>query len=146
MSERSEGATRSLEAQIRVTLLVGMSAVPLAGLDQTIVSTAQPIIVGELGGIGKVSWVFTAYMLTMAVATPVMAKLSDMHSRRLMLQIGIFVFVLGSIGCGVARSIDLLIVARAVQGVGGGGLFPIAIAMIGDLVTPRQRGRYVAKL
>lgn len=133
-------------AELRITLLVGMGAVSLAGLDQTIVSTAQPTIVGELGGIDKVSWIFTAYMLTMAIATPVLAKLSDVHSRRLILQAGIAVFVLGSLGCGVAQSMDQLIVARAVQGIGGGGLFPVAIAMVGDLVSPRQRGRYVARL
>jgi EmrB/QacA subfamily drug resistance transporter len=136
----------STTSELRVTLIVGMGAVSLAGLDQTIVSTAQPTIVGELGGIGKVSWIFTAYMLTMSIATPVLAKLSDIYSRRLMMQIGILVFSVGSVGCGVAQTIDQLIIWRAVQGVGGGGLFPVAIAMVGDLVSPRQRGRYVAQL
>lgn len=133
-------------SELRVTLIVGMAAVSLAGLDQTIVSTAQPTIVGELGGIDKVSWIFTAYMLTMAVATPVLAKLSDIYSRRLILQVGIVVFVVGSVVCGFAQTMDQLIIGRAVQGVGGGGLFPVAIAMVGDLVSPRQRGRYVAQL
>ncbi|MGE0309298.1 MAG: MFS transporter, partial [Acidimicrobiia bacterium] len=108
-----------MTSQIRITLIVGMCAVFLAGLDQTIVSTAQPTIAGELGGIGKISWIFTAYMLTTAIATPVLAKLSDIYSRRLMMQVGIFVFVIGSVACGVAQSIDQLIVARAVQGIGG---------------------------
>lgn len=135
-----------MNSQIRITLIVGMCSVFLAGLDQTIVSTAQPTIAGELGGIGKISWIFTAYMLTTAIATPVLAKLSDIYSRRLMMQVGIAVFVVGSVACGVAQSIDQLIVARAVQGIGGGGLFPIAMAMIGDLVAPRERGRYVAWL
>ncbi|MGE0306942.1 MAG: MFS transporter, partial [Acidimicrobiia bacterium] len=101
---------------------------------------------GVVRGIGKISWIFTAYMLTTAIATPVLAKLSVIYSRRLMMQVGIFVFVIGSVACGVAQSIDQLIVARAVQGIGGGGLFPIAMAMIGDLVAPRERGRYVAWL
>src|SRR5215213_1759898 len=136
----------SSASDLRITLIVGMGAVSLAGLDQTIVSTAQPTIVGELGGIDKVSWIFTAYMLTMSIATPVLAKLSDIHSRRLMMQIGILVFVVGSVGCGAAQTIDQLIIWRAVQGIGGGGLFPVAIAMVGDLVSPRQRGRYVAQL
>jgi MFS family permease len=79
-ADPEDAASAELSSQIRVTLLVGMVAVSLAGLDQTIVSTAQPTIVGELGGIDKVSWIFTAYMLTMAVATPVVAKLSDVYS------------------------------------------------------------------
>jgi EmrB/QacA subfamily drug resistance transporter len=136
----------AVQAQLRIVLTVGMCAVALAGLDQTIVSTAQPTIVGELGGIGKVSWIFTAYMLASAVATPVLAKLSDIHSRRRIMQLGILVFAVGSVACGLAQTLDQLIVARAVQGIGGGGLFPVAMAMVGDLVSPRQRGRYVARL
>jgi EmrB/QacA subfamily drug resistance transporter len=135
-----------MSADLRIALIVGMTAVTLVGLDQTIVSTAQPTIVGELGGIAQVSWIFTAYTLTMSIATPVLAKLSDIYSRRLVLQAGIAVFVAGSIGCGAAQSMKMLIIWRAVQGIGGGGLFPVAIAMIGDLVTPRQRGKYVAWL
>ena len=142
----SDTLTPAIQAQLRIVLIVGMCAVALAGLDQTIVSTAQPTIVGELGGIGKVSWIFTAYMLASAVATPVLAKLSDIHSRRLIMQLGILVFGVGSVACGLAQTIDQLIVARALQGIGGGGLFPVAMAMVGDLVSPRQRGRYVARL
>jgi EmrB/QacA subfamily drug resistance transporter len=144
--DAAEAPKVPMNAQLKVTLAVGMCAVFLAGLDQTIVSTAQPTITGELGGIGKASWIFTSYMLASAIATPVLAKLSDVHSRRLMMQIGIAIFVAGSLACGVAQSMDQLIVARGVQGIGGGGLFPIAMAMIGDLVSPRERGRYVAWL
>ena len=100
VSAQAHSPSPEINAQIRVTLLVGMCAVSLAGLDQTIVSTAQPTIVGELGGIDKVSWIFTAYMLTMAVSTPVVAKLSDVYSRRLMLQLGVLVFVVARSGAG----------------------------------------------
>jgi len=135
-----------LASKIRITLIVGMCAVFLAGLDQHIVNTAAPNITGELGGIDKFSWLVAAYMLTMSISTPVLAKLSDIYSRRLMMQLGIAVFVLGSLFCGLAQSMNQLIAARALQGIGGGGLFPVAIAMLGDLVSPRERGKYVARL
>jgi EmrB/QacA subfamily drug resistance transporter len=144
--DRPPSTKAPLDPLLRLTVIVGMGAVFLAGLDQTIVATAQPTITGELGGISKASWVFTSYLLTMAIATPVMAKLSDNYPRRRILQVGLGVFVIGSIACGAAQSMVQLIVARGVQGIGAGGLFPIAMAMIGDLVTPRERGRYVAYL
>jgi EmrB/QacA subfamily drug resistance transporter len=117
-------------------------ALLLAALDQTIVSTALPTIVGELGGLTHLSWVVTAYLLTSTIVGPFYGKLGDIHGRKIMLQAGIVIFLLGSALCGLAQSMAELIAFRALQGIGGGGLIVTTIAVIGDLISPRERGRY----
>jgi EmrB/QacA subfamily drug resistance transporter len=117
-------------------------ALLLAALDQTIVSTALPTIVGELGGLVHLSWVVTAYLLTSTVVGPLYGKLGDLYGRKLVLQTAIVIFLVGSALCGMAQSMVQLILFRALQGVGGGGLVVVIIAVIGDLIPPRERGRY----
>src|SRR5262245_44919339 len=114
----------------------------LAALDSTIVSTALPTIVAELGGLSHLSWVVTAYLLAQTVVTPLYGKLGDSHGRKGVLQAAIVVFLVGSALCGMSRSRTQLIVFRAIQGLGGGGLIVTAQAVVGDLVPPRSRGRY----
>ena len=120
-------------------LMVGMF---LAALDQSIVGTALPRITSELGGLDKLSWVVTAYLLTATSSTPLWGKLSDLYGRRLLFQAAITTFILGSLLSGLSQNIDQLIAFRAVQGLGGGGLMALALATIGDVVPPIERGRY----
>jgi hypothetical protein len=117
-------------------------ALLLAALDQTIVSTALPTIVGELGGLTHLSWVVTAYLLTSTIAGPFYGKFGDTHGRKIVLQAAIVLFLLGSALCGLAQNLVELILFRALQGIGGGGLIVTTIAVIGDLIPPRERGRY----
>lgn len=119
-----------------------LSGMFLAALDQTIVSTALPTIVGELGGLSKLSWVVTAYMLTSTVATPLYGKLSDLYGRKRLFQAAIVIFVIGSLLAGAAQDMLQLVAARGIQGVGAGGLMAMAFAVIGEVVPPRERGRY----
>src|SRR6478609_1260717 len=114
----------------------------LASLDQTIVSTALPTIVGELGGLEHLSWVVTAYLLALTVVTPLYGKLGDLYGRKRVLQAALVLFLIGSALCGLAQSMTTLIAFRAIQGLGGGGLMVSAQAAIGDVVPPSQRGRY----
>jgi EmrB/QacA subfamily drug resistance transporter len=114
----------------------------LAALDQTIVATALPTIVGDLGGLSHISWVVTAYLLAQTAVTPLYGKLGDMYGRKIVLQSALVVFLIGSMLCGLSRSMDELIAFRALQGLGGGGLMVSAQAAIGDVVPPRERGRY----
>jgi EmrB/QacA subfamily drug resistance transporter len=124
-------------------VFVGLMLVLLmASLDQTIVSTALPTIVGDLGGLNHISWVVTAYLLAQTVVTPVYGKLGDLYGRKLMLQAAMVLFLVGSALCGLAQNLDMLIAFRALQGLGGGGLIVGAQASIGDVVPPRERGRY----
>ncbi len=131
-------------AQPRVRVVFGalLLVVLLAALDQTIVSTALPTIVGELGGVEHLSWVVTAYLLGATIVTPLYGKLGDLYGRKLMLQSAILIFLLGSALCGLAQDMPQLIAFRAIQGIGGGGLMVTAIASVGDIVPPRERGRY----
>ncbi|MCW3016857.1 MAG: drug resistance transporter, EmrB/QacA subfamily [Solirubrobacterales bacterium] len=114
----------------------------LASLDQTIVSTAMPTIVGELGGLNHISWVVTSYLLAVTVVTPLYGKLGDLFGRKVVLQAALVIFLIGSALCGQAQSLTELILFRAIQGLGGGGLIVSAQAAIGDVVAPRDRGRY----
>src|ERR1700728_602861 len=119
-----------------------MLAILLAALDQTIVSTALPTIVGDLGGLDRLSWVVTAYLLATTVSTPLWGKLGDQYGRKGLFQAAIVIFLGGSALCGMARNMDELIAFRALQGLGGGGLMVLAQAIVGDVVPPRERGRY----
>jgi EmrB/QacA subfamily drug resistance transporter len=114
----------------------------LAALDQTIVATALPTIVGDLGGLSHISWVVTAYLLAQTVVTPLYGKLGDLYGRKVVLQGALVLFLAGSALCGLSQSLDELIAFRALQGLGGGGLMVSAQAAIGDVVPPRERGRY----
>src|SRR3954462_8804690 len=117
-------------------------AMLLASLDQTIVSTALPTIVGELGGIDRLSWVVTAYMLAATVTIPLWGRVSDLYGRKRLFQAAIAVFLAGSALSGAAQSLGELIAFRALQGLGAGGLMTLAMAIVADIVAPRERGRY----
>jgi EmrB/QacA subfamily drug resistance transporter len=114
----------------------------LASLDQTIVSTALPTIVGDLGGIQHLSWVVTAYLLASTIAAPLYGKLGDLYGRKIVLQTAIVLFLVGSALCGLSQDMTELIAFRALQGLGGGGLMVTTIAVVGDIIPPRERGRY----
>jgi EmrB/QacA subfamily drug resistance transporter len=114
----------------------------LAALDQTIVSTALPTIVGELGGVTHLSWVVTAYLLSSTIVGPLYGKFGDIHGRKIVLQVAVVIFLVGSVLCGLAQTMLQLIIFRGLQGLGGGGLIVTTIAVVGDLVPPRERGRY----
>ncbi|HEX6513360.1 MAG TPA: MDR family MFS transporter [Chloroflexota bacterium] len=120
-------------------LLLGML---LGALDQTIVATALPTIVGELGGLSQLSWVVTAYLVASTATIPIWGKLGDLYGRKRLFQMTLIVFLTGSALCGMAGSMGQLIAFRAFQGLGAGGLFTLAMAIVGDLVSPRERGRY----
>lgn len=127
----------------KVTVMIGvMASLLLAALDQTIVSTAMPKIVEEFNGLSQLSWVFTAYMLTSTITVPIYGKLSDIYGRKKLYLTAIVVFLLGSILSGLATSITQLILFRALQGIGGGALFSCSLAIIGDLFTPAERGKW----
>jgi EmrB/QacA subfamily drug resistance transporter len=132
------------DARPRVGLIFGalMLAMVLASLDQTIVATALPTIVGELGGFEHLSWVVTAYLLTSTVSTPIYGKLGDLYGRKKIFLFSIALFLVGSALCGLSRDIGELIAFRAIQGLGGGGLMVGSQAIIADVVSPRERGRY----
>ncbi|MFB7913198.1 MFS transporter [Streptomyces sp. NPDC056061] len=120
-------------------LLLGML---LAALDQTIVSTALPTIVSDLGGLEHLSWVVTAYLLASTAATPLWGKLGDQYGRKKLFQAAVVIFLIGSALCGIAQDMPQLIGFRALQGLGGGGLMVLSMAIVGDLVPPRERGKY----
>jgi EmrB/QacA subfamily drug resistance transporter len=128
--------------QIVIILLGVMAGMLLFALDQGIVATALPRIVSDLGGLDKLSWVVTAYLLTSTASTPLWGKISDLYGRRLIFQVAICIFLLGSALSGLSQNMGELIAFRAVQGAGGGGLFAIALSIIGDVIPPRERGRY----
>jgi EmrB/QacA subfamily drug resistance transporter len=118
-------------------------ALTLGMLDQLVVSTALPRIVGDLGGLNHLSWVVTAYVLASTITTPLYGKLGDLYGRKRLLITAIVIFLLGSALSGLSHSMDQLIAFRALQGLGAGGLLVGAMATIGDLVSPRERGQYM---
>jgi EmrB/QacA subfamily drug resistance transporter len=137
--------------QILVVMGGLMAGMFLAALDQSIVGVALPKITSELGGLDKLSWVVTAYLLTSTAATPLWGKISDLYGRRPIFQAAIVVFLIGSVICGFSsdiadatgwEGINVMIGGRAVQGLGGGGLMSLALAVIGDVIPPRERGKY----
>jgi EmrB/QacA subfamily drug resistance transporter len=119
-----------------------MLALTLAALDQNIVSTALPRIVSDLGGLAHLSWVVTAFMVTSTVSTPLYGKLSDMYGRKPLFFTAIIIFLVGSVLCGMAYTMFQLILFRAIQGLGAGGLITLAQTTVGDLIVPRERGKY----
>lgn len=128
--------------QIQVVFSGLMLGMLLAALDQTIVSTALPTIVGELGGLSHLSWVVTAYLLASTASTPLYGKLGDLYGRKGVFQAAIVIFLAGSALSGLSQNMGELIAFRALQGLGAGGLMASALAIIGDVVSPRERGRY----
>src|SRR5256714_4536814 len=127
-------------ATVFAALMLGMF---LAALDQTIVSTALPTIVGDLGGLNHLSWVVTSYLLAATVSTPLYGKLGDMYGRKPVFLAAILSFLAGSMLAGLSQSMTELIAFRALQGMGAGGLMVGAQAIIADIVPPRERGRYM---
>jgi EmrB/QacA subfamily drug resistance transporter len=128
--------------QILIVLAGLLAGMLLAALDQSIVGVALPRIVSELGGLDQLSWVVIAYLLATTATTPLWGKISDLYGRRLIFQIAIGLFLIGSMLSGLSQNMPQLIAFRALQGIGGGGLFSIAFAIIGDVIPPRDRGRY----
>jgi EmrB/QacA subfamily drug resistance transporter len=144
-AERADTGTPPIQESHRKVMLVFagvMLGMFLAALDQTIVATALPTIVGDLGGANHLSWVVTAYMLASTATTPLWGKLGDMFGRKTVFQVCIVIFLIGSALCGQAHNMLELIAFRALQGVGGGGLMVLSMAIIGDVVPPRDRGKY----
>jgi EmrB/QacA subfamily drug resistance transporter len=128
---------------LRLVMGALMLCLLLSALDQTIVATALPTIVGDLGGLDQISWVVTAYLLSSTVSVPLFGKISDLYGRKLMLQVTIAIFLVGSVLAGLAQSMPHLIIARGVQGVGGGGIMAMTFTILGDILSPRERGKYV---
>src|SRR6478672_2323716 len=129
-------------AQVRAAFSGLVLVMLLAALDSTIVSTALPTIVGDLGGLERLAWVVTAYLLAQTVVTPVYGKLGDLYGRKRVLQSAVVIFLAGSALCGLSTNMTQLILFRAIQGLGGGGLNVTTQAIVGDIVTPRERGKY----
>src|SRR5919202_202060 len=130
------------DVRIRPIFTALLLVLLIASLDQTIVSTALPTIVGDLGGVAHLSWVVTAYLLASTIAGPLYGKLGDLYGRKKLLQAAIVLFLIGSALCGISQNMTELIVFRALQGLGGGGLMVTTMAVIGDIIPPRERGRY----
>src|SRR4051812_5940739 len=133
---------RSVAPAVALPFAAIVLAMLPAVLDQTILATALPVVAGDLGSLTDVSWVVTAYVVAAAATTPLWGKLGDRIGRKLLLEVALLVFVLASALCGAAQDITQLIVLRAVQGAAAGGLMTLAMASVGDLVAPRERGRY----
>lgn len=142
MTEAATPVPKLSHRQILVVFSGLMTGMLLAALDQTVVATALPTIVGELGGLEHLSWVVTAYLLTSTASSPLYGKISDLLGRRRVFQFAIVVFLLGSTLAGFSRSMAQLIAFRAVQGLGAGGLMVMSLTIIGDILSPRERGRY----
>src|SRR6185437_15860504 len=132
------------QREIKIILPGLLMAILLAMLDQLIVGTALPRIVGELGGVAHLSWVVTAYILASTITTPFYGKLGDMYGRKKFFVAAILIFLAGSALSGLSQSMDELIAFRAIQGLGAGGLMVGAMATLGDIAPPRERGRYMS--
>lgn len=142
MAETAGARDREEHPHIAIVFGGLMLVMLLAALDQTIVATALPTIVGDFGGLNRISWVVSAYLLAQTAVTPVYGKLGDLYGRKRVLQVAIVLFLVGSALCGAANSMLELVAFRALQGLGGGGLIVLTQAAIGDVVPPRERGRY----
>jgi EmrB/QacA subfamily drug resistance transporter len=138
----ADGHSYLSHRQILVVLSGLMAGMLLAALDQSIVGTALPRIVSDIGGLDQLAWVVTAYLLTSTASTPLWGKISDLYGRRPMFQAAIGTFLVGSVLSALSQNIIELVAFRAVQGIGGGGLMALAFAVVGDIIPPRERGRY----
>jgi EmrB/QacA subfamily drug resistance transporter len=138
----SSAAPAQAAPRVRVVFTALMLVLLLAALDQTIVSTALPTIVGDLGGVSHLSWVVTGYLLAATISGPLYGKLGDLYGRKRLLQLAILLFLFGSALCGISQNMTELIGFRALQGLGGGGLIVTTLAIVGDIIPPRDRGRY----
>ncbi|MEU2924885.1 MDR family MFS transporter [Streptomyces sp. NPDC007251] len=141
-TEKEAQAAEHVTGNVFVSIGALLLGLLLAALDQTIVSTALPTIVSDLGGLEHLSWVVTAYLLASTAATPLWGKLGDQYGRKRLFQTAIVIFLIGSALCGMAQNMPQLIAFRALQGLGGGGLMVLSMAIVGDIVPPRERGRY----
>src|SRR5947199_8122189 len=130
--------------EVRTILISLMLTMFLAALDQTIVATALPTIGRQFHDVSNLSWVITAYLLASTAVAPVFGTLSDIYGRRAMIVAAMSLFIVGSVLCALAPNMPMLIVARGLQGLGGGGILPIVLTVISDIVTPRERGQYQA--
>lgn len=130
-------------ATVRSIIIGVMLAMFLAALDQTIIATALPTMGRELGDLQNIAWVVTAYLLSSTAVTPLYGKLSDIHGRRTVMLIAIVIFIIGSIACAMAPTMTALILARFLQGLGGGGLISLANTIIGDAISPKERAKYM---
>lgn len=141
MSHTISDAAESEQSSVGLVIASVAVLLLLASLDQTIVSTALPTIVADLGGLEHLSWVVTAYILASTIVAPLYGKLGDLYGRRVMVFVSVSVFLIGSMLCGAATSMEFLIGARAMQGLGGGGLFVLALSIIADVIPPKDRGK-----
>ncbi len=130
------------ETQHNILLAGLLLGIFFAALDQTVVGTAMPRIIGELGGLSIMTWVTTAYMLTSTIVVPIAGKLADLYGRRVVYVTGIAIFLIGSTLCGTSYSMTQLIVYRGLQGIGGGIMMPLAMIIVGDLFPPDERGKW----
>jgi EmrB/QacA subfamily drug resistance transporter len=139
-----EERPRLSHRQIQIIYSGLMLGMLLAALDQTIVATALPTIGGDLGGLNHLSWVVTAYLLASTSSTPIYGKLGDLFGRKIVFQTAICIFLLGSMLSGLSHSMTELIACRAIQGLGSGGIMSLSMAITGDILSPRERGKYQA--
>src|SRR5579872_2093519 len=130
--------TRHAKIIVTIALMLGMS---LAALDTTIVGTALPSIVGKLGGITLYSWVFSIYLLTSTTTVPIYGKLADLYGRKPLFLLGSSLFLIGSVACGAAQSMEQLILFRALQGLGAGAVMPLVLTIIGDIFPLEERAK-----
>lgn len=142
MSTSAQNPTELTHTRVLIVFSGLMLATLLGALDSTIVATALPTIVSELGGLERLPWVVTAYLLAQTVATPLYGKLGDLYGRKVVLQSAVLIFLAGSALCGLSGSMVQLILFRFIQGIGGGGLIVTTMAVVGEVVPPRDRGRY----
>ena len=141
----NDGPALKMSSRRRWAVTVGvMTGMFLAALEATVVGTAMPTVIASLGGLNHYSWVFSAYLITSTITVPVWGKLSDIYGRRIIYQIGIFVFLLGSVLSGLSTSMEQLIVFRAIQGLGAGALVPLGMTIIGDIFTLEERAKMQA--
>src|SRR5215475_15471235 len=143
--EIKERPLLEMSSKRRWAVTVGvMTGMFIAALEATVVGTAMPTVIASLGGINHYSWVFSAYIVTSTVTVPIWGKLSDLYGRRLLYQIGIGVFLLGTLLSGLSNSMAELIIFRAIQGLGAGALVPLGMTIIGDMFTLHERARMQA--
>ena len=142
MAPETTSAPATTPRNISIVIGAVATLLFLASLDQSVVSTALPTIVADLGGIEKLSWVVTGYILASTIVAPLYGKLGDLFGRRNMVFLAVSLFLVGSLLCGLAQSMEMLVAARLIKGLGGGGLFVLALSVMGDVVSPRDRPRY----